>query len=737
MPQIKTPRTDAIQRTDGPQSKDPVQLKAGLRGKSFAEQQAALAPEVQQSKGGQALPEGVRGKMEQGFGADFSDVRVNEGGQAEALGAQAYTQGSDITFAPGRYQPETSEGQTLLGHELTHVIQQRAGRVAPQGRGGEVVGDRALEREADVMGARVAQGKSADVRGATDGPSSSGGAVQCFREIDGSDTAAPQGAFKSHQLPSDDIEVGDELYKKSTKDNMPSLRLADDEKMAVENSGDQAQAMFATTDVIAKANTKLGANESPVRLNAEGGTLQPGGELLARAVPRKMGKDGLETDKDFNLSKHHCDEFANAVSGNSQAMEFDGPEGDKMEDMGLGYLDKNRDSHRAAGRMMDLGSATERNKDKIVNTVEGESKVGQKYGTMDPKEKSKLAKRVGANEYADKKIKPGESIGTYSVGSGLDTSEHKIDYTSLPDKKRKDVGKMGNWRLKRNIKKMMSEAKKFEEKTGGSVAHVKKKIWTFHYAGAVARSGGDWMALENYNRFGEANEGLGKVWEKVKASHSGLLSTIKEVELAEAKLANSPGAAGQYKALVELLNQAGTALLESQQEASQAITNTVGSYSLESLWYFQMYGPAKKGQSYHQQQAGSGGFVNPLTMKRRGKKNEPCYTLPRERAVARLVKKAEPLQGQGELETQGDDILRRAREGFNPTIDNKLCDKDPLRKGAADKLELRLGRELDDLLLQIVPKDVTEDKDVKKQIEKVGDKDDTVDLEEKKKVDDK
>jgi hypothetical protein len=67
--------------------------------------------------------------MEAAFGARFGDVRVHIGRQAVMLGAAAFTVGSSIHFAPGRYDPATPQGQKLLGHELAHVLQQRAGRV--------------------------------------------------------------------------------------------------------------------------------------------------------------------------------------------------------------------------------------------------------------------------------------------------------------------------------------------------------------------------------------------------------------------------------------------------------------------------------------------------------------------------------------------------------------------------------------------------------------------------------
>jgi hypothetical protein len=112
------------------------------------------------SCGGKPLPDAVRGRMEAALGADFSNVRVHVGPQAERIGAIAFTIGSDIYFAPGRYQPDTTHGQQLLGHELAHVVQQRQGRVRnPSGVGVAVVQDRALEAEADRMGHRAASSR--------------------------------------------------------------------------------------------------------------------------------------------------------------------------------------------------------------------------------------------------------------------------------------------------------------------------------------------------------------------------------------------------------------------------------------------------------------------------------------------------------------------------------------------------------------------------------------------------
>jgi hypothetical protein len=106
---------------------------------------------------GRPLDDGIRAQMESFFNASFSGVRVHEGPAAQAMGALAFTLGEDLHFAPGLYAPTSREGVELLGHELTHVVQQRDGRAAnPYGQGVAIVQDPALEAEADLMGRRVA-----------------------------------------------------------------------------------------------------------------------------------------------------------------------------------------------------------------------------------------------------------------------------------------------------------------------------------------------------------------------------------------------------------------------------------------------------------------------------------------------------------------------------------------------------------------------------------------------------
>ncbi len=102
-----------------------------LMGGGGTEVSPQLSTQIQQSSGsGNLLPPAVQREMGSKIGADFSGVTVHTGPQAAsmttALGAQAFTHGSDIYFNEGKYQPETTEGKHLLAHELTHTVQQGA-----------------------------------------------------------------------------------------------------------------------------------------------------------------------------------------------------------------------------------------------------------------------------------------------------------------------------------------------------------------------------------------------------------------------------------------------------------------------------------------------------------------------------------------------------------------------------------------------------------------------------------
>lgn len=114
--------------------------------------------------GGSPLDGATRSTMERRFGADFGDVRVHDDARAaasaSAINAKAYTVGSEIVLGSG-HAGNGPAAQRTIAHELTHVLQQRAGPVDGADAGGGIrvshPSDR-FEQAAEATAAAIADG---------------------------------------------------------------------------------------------------------------------------------------------------------------------------------------------------------------------------------------------------------------------------------------------------------------------------------------------------------------------------------------------------------------------------------------------------------------------------------------------------------------------------------------------------------------------------------------------------
>jgi hypothetical protein len=112
--------------------------------------------------GGKSLDPGVQEGMGQSMGHDFGGVRVHTSPEADALSrqlhARAFTTGQDIFFREGTYNPASSDGQKLIAHELTHVVQQSGGGTgASLGRMTVHGPNDSFEQEADSVADKAVQ----------------------------------------------------------------------------------------------------------------------------------------------------------------------------------------------------------------------------------------------------------------------------------------------------------------------------------------------------------------------------------------------------------------------------------------------------------------------------------------------------------------------------------------------------------------------------------------------------
>jgi len=122
-----------LQRQVAPTSEEDESKKKRLQRKPSSGTNLEASPDLQERinglhGGGQPLSTPERTFLEPRFGYDFSRVRLHTDERAaemaRSVNARAFTLGQDVVFGAGHYQPRSTEGQRLLAHELTHVVQQ-------------------------------------------------------------------------------------------------------------------------------------------------------------------------------------------------------------------------------------------------------------------------------------------------------------------------------------------------------------------------------------------------------------------------------------------------------------------------------------------------------------------------------------------------------------------------------------------------------------------------------------
>ncbi len=132
-------------------------LLAQRSGESSAELDEGTAERINRERdSGQPLPEATQQRMGGALGYDVSDVRVHTSSEADQLNrqldAEAFTTGRDVFFRDGAYNPHSTDGQELIAHELTHVVDQSEGKVPDDGGGLTVhPPDDAHEHRADAV----------------------------------------------------------------------------------------------------------------------------------------------------------------------------------------------------------------------------------------------------------------------------------------------------------------------------------------------------------------------------------------------------------------------------------------------------------------------------------------------------------------------------------------------------------------------------------------------------------
>jgi hypothetical protein len=155
--ELQASRDPALQRQE--EDEEALQAKPAPIGLEGGPVSAATAGRIDAARGGgRPLDASSRSTMESAFATSFADVRVHTGPEASALnrevGALAFTTGNDVFMRDDTASPDSEDGQRLLGHELSHVVQQRSMPSTGEGMRVGPAGDH-YEQAADVKAAEI------------------------------------------------------------------------------------------------------------------------------------------------------------------------------------------------------------------------------------------------------------------------------------------------------------------------------------------------------------------------------------------------------------------------------------------------------------------------------------------------------------------------------------------------------------------------------------------------------
>jgi len=274
------------------------------------------------------LPEPVQAKMESAFHADLGNLRLNESPLVSQAGAVAVTQGNTVSFAPGRFNPNSISGQELIGHEISHAVSQARGEVSGSG----FLNDSGLESRADSEGVRAARGQSVATGAAIKPMSPSAGNAPMQGKLP---FKKPKISGPTNIRHTDQLDITNEILR----DNPDSIYNPDFQDRILQQFVSEGKSLLASTE-----RSVEGAPEEQVRLalfssfRENKSFITNFGKLL-HAVAPYLGSDVATARMDLSSPESTGDEEADARAA---AEQLAGNVGRSLEDISISMKNNDR-----------------------------------------------------------------------------------------------------------------------------------------------------------------------------------------------------------------------------------------------------------------------------------------------------------------------------------------------------------------------------------------------------------
>ena len=533
----------------------PFQLKEEEDEKTTQRKEGgSFSPAVQRKATEGGIPDEVKGKMENSIGADFSDVKVHTNSQSAVdMGALAYTQGSDVHFAPGQYDPSSSGGQELLGHELTHVKQQKEGRVQANSEvnGQALNNESSLEGEADQMGAKAAQANvptqlKSEEEETTQKKSTSNGTIQAKAEPE-----VEEKEDETEELEPETEEEAAELAKDEEVEVVPETEEEAAEMEAEEAEGEseiETEAPESETET-AEENLTTGGQEEVQENQLPEGEVEEEEQVAPELAEMAMSEEGVEAE-------------AAVPEAKAQSKEEQGPVQAKFNNTGSGPVVQQWGFLKKVGKAISGGAK---------KAWGGVKKAGKSISRGAKKAwggiKSGAKKAWGGIKRGAKKVWGGVKSGARKAWGGIKRGAKKAWGGIKSGAKKVWGGAKKAWGgIKRGAKKVWGGIKKGAKKAWGGikkagswVAKKAKKVWNGVKSGAIwawgkAKTIG--KAILNYGvdvlkKGGDLvwswiTKTPGRIWELIKHVGKGGVGVVKWLWNGAKTLFTNPGALGTW-----------------------------------------------------------------------------------------------------------------------------------------------------------------------------------------------
>ncbi len=272
-----------VQRLENSEEEEELQVKAsGIQ----LETNDETENRINASRGlGEPLADSARQSLEPRFGADFSEVKVHTGTEADTISrqlkAEAFTTGQDIFFKEGRYQPNSEDGKKLIAHELTHVVQQEGA----SGKVKTIPIFRWAEEEHKAFGdlaAQMAMKLNWSFSVKTDKSPAAGATVKPKEPAEGESKLTPAGAGVKTEEPSDS-----EYKKEFIEDKVNPLKKELKKKIGKENFAEEGIGVAYTPPEAVETPEGVQFVPGPKRYMSFGDAAMLGGDYFPSAAELK------------------------------------------------------------------------------------------------------------------------------------------------------------------------------------------------------------------------------------------------------------------------------------------------------------------------------------------------------------------------------------------------------------------------------------------------------------------